>query len=207
MDRLRDTFDELRNQERDDGERLSDLEAALGNLLGSRVEREKTLRLTEHALTAREEDLDRWQREWEDFTQRAAEPAQQQEVERNRIEQLDSRDLSLQQRLARLDEEDQGLLEEEELLDLDAVGAQTAEGQRTVHDCGEKIQQVVVSIDISRQAVEGVREQLDVERQRLHEMMGRLESLRELQAAALDTDDERYQAWVRARGLDRKSVV
>ena len=201
LDRLRDTFGELRNQERDDGERLSELEAALGNLLGSRVEREKTLRLTEQALTAREEDLDRWQREWEDFTQRAAEPAQQQEVERNRIEQLDSRDLGLQQRLARLDEEDQGLLEEEELLDLDAVGAQAAEGQRTVHDCGEKIQQVVVSIDVSRQAVEGVREQLDVERQHLHETTGRLESLRELQAAALDTDDERYQVWLRARGL------
>ena len=201
LDRLRDTFGELRNQERDDGERLSKLEVVLGNLLGSRVEREKTLRLTEQALTAREEDLDRWQREWEDFTQRAAEPAQQQEVERNRIEQLDSRDLSLQQRLARLDEEDQGLLEEEELLDLDAVGAQAAEGQRTVHDCGEKIQQVVVSIDVSRQAVEGVREQLGVERQRLHEMTGRLESLRELQAAALDTGDERYQAWLRARGL------
>ena len=30
-------------------------------------------------------------------------------------------------------------------------------------------------------------------RQHLHEMMGRLESLREHQAAALDTDDERYQ--------------
>ena len=47
LDRLRDTFGELRNQERDDGERLSELEAALGNLLGSRGEREKTLRLTE----------------------------------------------------------------------------------------------------------------------------------------------------------------
>ena len=46
------------------------------------------------------------------------------------------------------------MLEEEELLDLDAVGAQAAEGQRTVHDCGEKMQQVVVSIDVSRQAVE-----------------------------------------------------
>jgi chromosome segregation protein len=201
LDRLRDTFGELKNQERDDGERLSELESALGSLRDSRVEREKMLRLAEQALTAREEDLDQWQREWEDFTQRAAEPAQQQEVERNRIEQLDSRDLGLQQRLARLDEEDQGLLEEEELLDLDAVGAQAAEGQRTVHDCGEKIQQVVVSIDVSRQAVEGVREQLDVERQRLHELMGRLESLRELQAAALDSDDERYQAWLRARGL------
>ena len=109
LDRLRDTFGELRKQERDDGERLSDLEAALDNLRESRVDREKTLRLAEQALTAREEDLDRWQREWEDFTQRAAEPAQQQEVERNRIEQLDSRDMGLQQRLARLDEEDQGL--------------------------------------------------------------------------------------------------
>jgi chromosome segregation protein len=201
LDRLRDTFGELKNQERDDGERLNELEAELGNLRGSRIEREKTVRLAEQTLTAREEDLDRWQREWEDFTQRAAEPAQQQEVERNRIEQLDSRDLGLQQRLARLDEEDQGLLEEEELLDLDAVRAQAAEGQRIVHDCGERIQQVVVSIDVSRQAVEGVREQLDVERQRLHEMTGRLESLRELQAAALDTDDDRYQAWLRARGL------
>jgi chromosome segregation protein len=201
LDRLRDTFGELKNQERDDGEKLKELEVALGSLRGSRLEREQTVRQTAQALTAREEDLDQWQREWEDFTQRAAEPAQQQEVERNRIEQLDSRDLGLQQRLARLDEEDQGLLEEEELLDLDAVGAQAAEGQRTVHDCGEKIQQVVVSIDVSRQAVEGVREQLDVERQGLHGMMGRLESLRELQAAALDTDDERYQAWLRARGL------
>lgn len=201
LDRLRDTFGELRKQERDDGERLSDSEVALDNLRVSRVDREQTLRQAEQALTAREEELDQWQHDWEDFTQRAAEPAQQQEVERNRIEQLNSRDMGLQQRLARLDEEDQGLLEEEELLDLDAVGAQATEGQRTVHDCGEKMQQVGASIDVSREAIEGVRGQLDVERQRLHEMGGRLESLQELQAAALDTDDERYQAWLRARGL------
>jgi chromosome segregation protein len=201
LDRLRDTFDELRKQERDDGEKLSELEVALGNLRESRVEREKKLRLAEQGLTTQETDLDHWQYEWEGFTQRAAEPVQQQEVERNRIVQLDSRDQGLQQRLARLDEEDQGLLEEEELLDLDAVGAEVTEGERSVIDFGQKIQKAVMSIDVSRQAVEGVREQLDGERQHLHEMTGRLESLQELQATALDSDDERYQEWLRARGL------
>jgi chromosome segregation protein len=201
LDRLHDTFGELKEQEWDDGKRLGDLEATLDSLRETRVNRERALNLAEQSLTVREDDLDRWQREWEEFTQRAAEPAQQQEVERNRIEQLDSRDLGLQRRLARLDEEDQGLLEEEELLDLDAVGAQVEEGQRTVHDCGERMQQVVLSIDASHEAVEDVRDQLNLERQRLHEMRGRLESLRELQAAALDTDDERYQEWLREQGL------
>jgi chromosome segregation protein len=201
LNRLRDTLGELRKQQRDDNLRLGDLEKELDTLQESRIARGKMLTLAEQNLATREEDLDRWQREWGDFTQRATEPAQQQELERNRIEHLDSRDTGLQQRLARLDEEDQGLLEEEESLDIDAVRAQAAEGERTVHDCGEKIQQSIDTIDASRQTIEGVRERLDAERQRLHEMRGRLESLKELQALALDTDDDRYQAWLQARGL------
>ncbi|GIT49242.1 MAG: hypothetical protein Ct9H300mP14_11700 [Gammaproteobacteria bacterium] len=68
--------------------------------------------------------IEDWQERWHDFTQQAAEPARNQEVQRTRIEQFESVDQKTQERLARLDEEDLKLLEEEEQLDV--------EGTRTV---------------------------------------------------------------------------
>jgi chromosome segregation protein len=201
LDRLRDTLSELNKQQLDDSERSESLEVELNILRESRTAREQSLRNAEQGLSTCEEHLVQWQREWEDFTHRASEPVQQKEVERSRIEHLDAHDLGLQQRLARLDEEDQGLLEEEEMLDVDSVRSQVAECERAVQDCGESMQVAVVSIDVKRQVVKEIREQLEGERQRLHEMTGRLVSLQEMQATALDTDDEKHQEWLRARGL------
>jgi len=201
LDRLQGTLGDLTNQLDNDSKQLDEMEKQLKSLHESRVSQEDALRLSEERLSSSEANIDSWQVKWEEFTQRAAKPVQQQEVERNRIEQLDSRDTDLQERLGRIDEEDQGLLEEEELLDVSALWAETIEHQRGARECGEKIQNEEKVIEATRKEIQGTREKLDEERRLLHEIGGRLKSLKEIQTAALDASDDRSQEWFRERDL------
>jgi len=201
LDRLQGTLGDLTNQLDNDSKQLDEMEKQLKSLHESRVSQEDALRLSAERLSSSEASIDSWQVKWEEFTQRAAKPVQQQEVERNRIEQLDSRDTDLQERLGRIDEEDQGLLEEEELLDVSALWAETIEHQRGARECGEKIQNEEKVIEATRKEIQGTREKLDEERRLLHEIGGRLKSLKEIQTAALDASDDRSQEWFRERDL------
>ena len=73
----------------------------------------------ENELSEHELALEGWQTRWQIFTQRAAEPAREQEVQRARIAQLENVDSRAQERLARFDDEYQLLLDDEESLDDD----------------------------------------------------------------------------------------
>lgn len=52
-----------------------------------------------------EEANQQWQQQWDRFNQRAAEPLQQAQVERARIQQLEQQSLQLEQRLRRIEDE------------------------------------------------------------------------------------------------------
>lgn len=201
LDRLGDSLSDLRNQYSDDNQLLVKMELELKHLKESRNNLQEGLSNAEGRLSSSEYEVDVWQGKWEEFSRRASEPVQQQEVERNRIEQLDSRDKGLQHRLARLDEENEGLLEEEEVLDIDVARAELTESDRVLHDFGGKIEGEIYTIEASQKESEEIRWKLDKERRGLHEITGRLKPLRDMQTAALDSDDEQSQAWFQGRGL------
>ncbi|MBO66772.1 MAG: chromosome segregation protein SMC [Acidiferrobacteraceae bacterium] len=201
LERLESSLLELKTQKTIDDEELASLEKSLTAHRESRASQVKSLTSSEQQLGSYESELDNWQHMWDTFTERASEPARQQEVERNRIIQLDSQDMNLQERLARLDEEEQSLLEEEESLDIDAARANVDKQLQALQFCAIRIQEQSRTADRSRQTIDTVREQLDKERQSLHEVSGKLASFAALQKAALTSDDERYHDWLDSRGL------
>lgn len=203
LERLKESLSELFKQKEEDNSSLNKIEYELAELIESQSTRKEALMDAEEQLVAREIDLERWQDAWEEFSRRASVPVQQKELERSKIEQLDSRDTSLQQRLARLDEEDETILQEEESLDIDAVRATISEHDRILADSHKRLEVEANKIDSIRNKSEQVKSQLDDRRRLLHEINGRLASLVDMQTAAFDADDKKSQDWFHSRGLSK----
>ncbi len=203
LERLKESLSELLKQKEEDDNSLSQIENELAELIEIQGSRKKALIDAERQLMTKEVDLEAWQDEWEKFSSRASLPVQKKELERSKIEQLDSRDTSLQQRLARLDEEDETLLQEEESLDIDVVRAKIAEHDRVLTDNLNRLELEVGKIDSIRNKTGKIKSQLDNRRGLLHEINGRLASLVDMQTAAFDTDNETSQDWLHSRGLSK----
>jgi len=105
LDRLTTDLAAIGTQLEQDSLERQKLEDLVSRSEGLRTSRESALESTQQHLLDTEQQFEDWQERWHDFTQQAAEPAMNQEVQRTRIEQLESVYKKTQERLARLDEE------------------------------------------------------------------------------------------------------
>jgi chromosome segregation protein len=142
-----------------------------------------------------------WERDWDEFNQAAAAPAQRAQVERARINHLESRIDQERQRgqrlaaeLGRLDKGDladriEVLLEQEEDLaeQLDTADSDQAQAREALSE-------------VERQTLI-LGEALDAARTELQQARGRHASLAALQEAALTDPDAGLGDWLRASGL------
>jgi chromosome segregation protein len=146
--------------------------------------------------------LKTWESEWDDFNRRAAAPAQQAQVERARINQLETRLGQDRARQTRLDDE-LGRLS-------------TAELEAQIEDLVERedgLEERLEALEAEReglaerlaghqQAGRALGERLDDARTGLQSARGRQSSLAALQEAALRDVDAAVGAWLREQGLD-----
>ena len=112
-----------------DEERIESLVAEVASLT---ERRDEAVIASEQATTGqhqREGEFEEWQHRWNEFTQLVTTPIKDQEVQRSRIEQLESADAKAQERLARLDGEIGALLSEEERLEVDTARSIVLQGE------------------------------------------------------------------------------
>ncbi len=180
--------------------------AALREGLAAREPELELLRRAEGASAALREEAEGrmrgWQEQWEAFNQRAARPAQQAQVERTRIEQLERQTIQMESRRTRLGEtlammdstsldEEIARLEEEEALQAEAV-SQAQEG----------VEQLLEAVREAREEVRSLHDQVDQARGELQRRRGRLASLEALQQAALgNAAGSQVVQWLEKRGL------
>jgi chromosome segregation protein len=113
-----------------DQARLRELDDELESLAPQYETGEQARQAANEALSAAEQAMSEWQGRWEDFNQRAAEPAQTAQVERTRIEHLERQIQHLQARLERLQQE-RGQLSGETLRgEVEQLAAQAAEAHQ-----------------------------------------------------------------------------
>jgi len=146
-----------------------------------------------------------WQEEWNEFNQRAAERAQVAQVERTRLDHLDRHMQQLDDRLQRMDEEQQTLGTQSVVGELEQL-AHASEAQETVAT-GSK-----VNLDDAVRHITDVRSGLEQQEQELaalqsvhHDTRGKLASLETLQQAALGQRSEQVTGWLAAQGLQGAS--
>ncbi|MDX2457394.1 MAG: chromosome segregation protein SMC [Gammaproteobacteria bacterium] len=153
------------------------------------------------ALKDAEQAMHAWQEEWNEFNQRAAERAQVAQVERTRLDHLDRHMQQLDDRLQRMDEEQQTLGNQSVAGELEQL-AHESEAQETVV-IGSK-----VNLDGAVRHITDVRSGLEQQEQELaalqsvhHDTRGQLASLETLQQAALGQRSEQVTGWLAAQGL------
>ena len=201
LQRLEGSIDELLSERAVELERKEVLELQIAVSRESRSLSVESVTMSEEELSLNEHGLEDWQFRWQAFTQRAAEPVRAQEVQRERISQIENVDGRAQERLARLDEEYQSLLDDEESLDLERLRVAVDRSSVAVDSEQATLTETLERITTKRAEGEQQRVYLDAARQRLHTESTRLESLQELQAAALGDEDDHYREWLERRGL------
>jgi chromosome segregation protein len=185
LQRLEVSIDELLSESEVERARKEVLELQISVAQESRSLTVESVTMSEEELSLNEHALEDWQIRWQAFTQRAAEPVRAQEVQRERISQIENVDGRAQERLARLDEEYQSLLDDEESLDLERLRVAVDRSSVAVDSEQVGLTETLERITTKRAEGEQQRVYLDAARQRLHTKSTRLESLQELQAEAL----------------------
>jgi chromosome segregation protein len=153
------------------------------------------------ALKDAEQAMHAWQEEWNEFNQRAAERAQAAQVERTRLDHLDRHMQQLDDRLQRMDEEQQTLGKKTLVSELEQA-AHESEAQETV------VAGIKLNLDDAIRSITDVRTGLEQQEQELaalqsvhHDTRGRLASLKTLQQAALGQHSEQVTGWLTAQGM------
>jgi chromosome segregation protein len=153
------------------------------------------------ALQAAEQAMQKWQEEWDEFNRRSAERAQAAQVERTRLDHLDRHMQQLDDRLLRMDEEQQTL------------GGQTLaeELQQQAQECESReteLTGIQATLDNAVRRIADVRGDVEQKEQELsalqsvhHDTRGKLASLETLQGAALGQHSEQVSGWLTSSGL------
>ncbi len=185
-----------------DESRLAEITASL-EVLEPEVEAgAEILEEAQMQLEQAEQDRLEWQQLWDDCTRRVAEPVQQAQVERARMEQLERHIKQLQVRQDRVEQE-------RERIDLTATEQQLA-GFSTELERQTLVQEETATVLESTQArIQSLREslrenqnQLNAKQRDAQQLRGRLSSLEALQQAALGKDNKALQQWLQQQGLD-----
>ncbi len=146
------------------------------------------------ALHKAEAQLSAWQEAWHSMQQRIAEPAQQAQVERTRMEQFESQLQHIAGRLLKL-QTDQGVF------NTDAHELELEQQQAKLAELKQKSQQVKTEFEAGKEAVQtlsdsnqSARKVLEETRSQLQSLTGRLASLEVLQQAGLNKDSGKKSA-------------
>ena len=152
-----------------------------------------------------EEANQQWQQQWDRFNQRAAEPLQQAQVERARIQQLEQQSLQLEQRLRRIEDERAQLSTVTLIEELEELALQVAELSLSKQDRIEALEAVRLLLQRQRE-LNQQQQQLQLYAQReLQAQHGRVVALEALQQAALGGDEAATTEWLATHGLDHLS--
>ncbi len=184
-----------------DQRRVEELGNRLAEQEPAREQAEALALASASALQEVEQQVHQWQSTWEDYTRRAAAPAQLAQVQRTRLEHLDRQGAQTRKRVERLDEELSGLSVERLSQEGDELALELTSWERRIEQMEATLQATLQAIDDVRRRNRELSATLDAGRQRLQAAQGRLASLQALQEAALGKDQRGVGAWLADHGI------
>jgi chromosome segregation protein len=202
LEQVEQALQESEAHKAQDEERLTELNSSLAQEQPKLdLARDEEAKLSE-ALHQAEQAMQTWQHDWEQFNQKAAEPAQTAQVERTRINHLEQQGGNLARRLQRLDEE-LGRLDDSQLLsEITALEADESQHKSEADSLHGQLDQAVELINQQREKNSQTANTLDKARADFQSNKGRLASLEALQQAALGQQDEGVE-WLEKSQLSR----
>ncbi|MEW8297005.1 MAG: chromosome segregation protein SMC [Candidatus Thiodiazotropha sp.] len=201
LEQVEQALQESQAHKAQDEERLQELDASLRQEQPELDQARGQEAQLSQALHDAEQAIQAWQQEWEEFNQKAAEPAQTAQVERTRINHLEQQGGNLERRLQRLDEE-LGRLDDSQLLsEITALEGDEHRQKGEADTLHGQLDQAVELINRQREKNSQTANRLDQARADLQSTKGRLASLEALQQAALGQQDEAVE-WLEKSQLN-----
>ncbi len=189
----------------DDQGKLQAWETELQTVAPQNAELQQAEQAANNALQAAEQEMQAWQLQWDDFNSAAAKASQAAEVQQSRIQHIEQAQETLQQRIARLEQEKIKLADGPRASDLSTLGNQLAALELHTQQLDNSRQGLGNRIEQQRSALQDKIDALDKERSELQSLRGRQASLEALQQAALGQNDSASQRWLQGHGLQDKA--
>ena len=148
------------------------------------------------------------ERQWDEFTARAAVPRQQVEVQQGRLSNAERNIATLEQRLLRLGESIESSKPDSDSEQLELLTGQLAQAETMVNTEREAIERLKTSVAEHREQGDTLRAQQDELRREIQMLEGQRASLEALQTNSGDADDGAIHDWLARRHFGSlKSVV
>jgi len=164
-------------------------------------------RIASLALDGSEQTLASWQQSWDKHSQAVALGQRETQVERARIEQLDSQQRRLLQQQERLDTERSVFAQLQPPIALETL-SERAEVARTVGEkAAAELQALLAEISATRDQEREQSQALNALRTRLQKAQGEHVSTEALQQAALGKASGKVTQWLKSQSLDRQPRV
>ncbi len=191
----------------EDQQKLDEAEQQLATLEPEYQQQNEQLMASTQALEEAEQQLANWQQRWNEHQQKLAEPTRQAQVERARMDQLESQIEHIAARLTKL-QSDQGIY------NTDAQKAELKQQQQTLQALHVQHEAAKQDFEKSKQHYQQQLEQnqslqneLEKNRSQLQSLTGRLASLEALQQAGLGKGSggklkQQFANWLRKHQLD-----
>ncbi len=148
-----------------------------------------------------EQSMRAWQEEWDEFNQRAAERAQSAQVERTRLDHLERHMQQLDERLQRMDQEQQSLGDGSLEKEIEQLARECEVRETVVDDIQVKQDAAVRQITATRNGLQQHEQEQSALLSIYHDTRGKLASLETLQNAALGKRSEQVSGWLKSNGL------
>ncbi|MEL7449881.1 MAG: chromosome segregation protein SMC, partial [Pseudomonadota bacterium] len=187
---------ELRAHINRDESDLVEIVAALTSLEPGLEEARRKQQAAQESLEAADAAMASWQEEWSNHNGSVNEARQIAEVERARIEQLESQARAFHNRRERIEEETDSLSVSEIEQELSTLQAEDERQSKLLAELASGLEATLEQIETLRRRDQNLTHQLDDERSSLQALRGRLASLEALQQAALGTDNEYVAGWL-----------
>lgn len=187
-----------------DLQRITQLEADLREINPELEAARAAEELSSASQTEAEQALQEWQRQWDEFNQKAEEPRQIAEVEQSRIQQLEKIVERGLDRKQRLEAEREALSVNPEDESINEVSREITALEADISSLQNQNQALGQQIAENRESLTQASDELDVTRSELQSAKGRQASLEALQQAALGQDNENVSQWLGKNGLDNQ---
>ncbi len=194
--KLEQAWQEANSHRESDQQTLERLQTELQQQEPELVRAQEAEKQSAAALTAAEQAMQEWQRQWDEFNQRYAEPSQAAQVERTRLHNLEQQSSQLENRISRLTQERSTLSPDSEQSDIGRLQQELEQTEQQAGVLQQNQTNLIAQINGQREQNHELSSQLDTLRSRLQTLRGRQASLEALQQAALNKNQGKTGQWL-----------
>ncbi len=201
LEQIDSSWKDIRQHIEVDEKQIADLNEELRQLGPQLDETRSESGQSSEALSNADELMLRWQKEWDEFNQKSSVPSEEAQVQRTRIEHLESQIVQGQQRQERI-------LAQLKEVDVEQFNDDISELEKENTERSGNLEQQQARLDNTKEQIfqlrthnEGLAQDTDDVRGRLQNLQGRLSSLEALQQSALGQSDDKVTQWLEDHNL------